>query len=81
MAYSYHHSKSVHGPCDSSFTESEDNDIYAQRAHAREQARFIASQRQRTIAEDLSNGLAAEYQEDILDHMEQMEVSLGELSC
>jgi hypothetical protein len=34
--------------------------------------------RQKAIAEELSRATAEEYQEDVLDHMEHMEVCTGE---
>ncbi|KAK5015644.1 hypothetical protein LTR60_002778 [Cryomyces antarcticus] len=62
------------GYCDSFFAESDDDDeIYAMRAEARERARVVARTRQREMAEDLSQMTREEYEEDILDHMENME--------
>ncbi|TKA64817.1 hypothetical protein B0A49_11450, partial [Cryomyces minteri] len=62
------------GYCDSFFAESDDDDeIYAVRAEARERARVVARTRQREMAEDLSQMTREEYEEDILDHMENME--------
>ena len=66
MAYRY-------GNCDS-FFEEVDNGIYAIRAEARERKRAIARIHQRALAEQLSRITALEYEEDILDHMERMEV-------
>jgi two-component sensor histidine kinase len=64
-----------YGHCDSYFVESHDEGVYAARAEARERARALARMQQRAMAEDLSRATAAEYEEDILDHMEYMEVS------
>lgn len=63
-----------YGQCDSYFVESNDDGIYAARAEARERARAIARMQQRAMAEDLSRATADEYQDDIMDHMEHMEV-------
>ena len=63
-----------YGQCDTFFTESEDDGIYAIRAEERERARAIGRMRQRALAEELSKATSAEYQEDILDPMENMEV-------
>lgn len=65
-----------YGNCDSFFVESENDGIYAMRAEARERARAIAKMQQRALAEELSRMTSEEYQEDIMDHMEQMEVGL-----
>jgi hypothetical protein len=67
--------QSQYGHCDSYFVESQDDGIYAARAEARERARAVARMQQRVMAEDLSKLTANEYQEDILAHMEYMEVS------
>ncbi|KAF2007221.1 G1/S-specific cyclin CLN2 [Amniculicola lignicola CBS 123094] len=61
-----------YGHCESYFVES-DEGVYAIRAEARERARSIARLHQRAIAEELSRLTADEYQEDIMDHMENME--------
>lgn len=64
------------GHCDSYFVESHDDGIYAIRAEARERARAVARMQQRALAEELSRLTADEYQEDIMDHMEHMEVRI-----
>ena len=64
-----------YGNCDSYFVESQDDGVYAAKAEARERARAIARMQQRAIAEELSRLTADEYQEDVLAHMEYMEVS------
>jgi hypothetical protein len=66
-----------YGQCDSYFTESDDG-IYANRAEARERARALGRIRQRALAEELSRATAEEYQEDILEHMEFMEVRFAD---
>lgn len=65
------------GYCDSYFIESHDDDdgVFARAAAERERQRGVAKLRQKALAEELSRGTAEEYQEDILDHMEHMEVS------
>lgn len=66
--------RSRYGRCDSYFVDSSDDGIYAMRAEQRERARAIARMQQRAIAEELSRMTSEEYQEDIMDHMEYMEV-------
>ena len=70
--------QSRYGQCDSYFVESHDDGIYAARAEARERARAVARMQQRHMAEDLSRATAEEYQEDIMDHMEFMEVRISD---
>jgi hypothetical protein len=72
----YHQPQPRYGHCDSYFVESHDHDdgYYAIRAEARERARAIAKLQQRALAEELSKLTADEYQEDVMDHMEYMEV-------
>lgn len=60
--------------CDSFFEESYDDAGRIQRAHALEQIKCFKRERQIAIAEDLSELAKAEYQDDFLSHMEQMEV-------
>lgn len=74
MAY-HQTTQSRYGSCDSYFVESHDDGIYAIRAEARERQRAISRMQQRAIAEELSRLTADEYQEDIVQHMIQMEVS------
>lgn len=75
MAYAPATQFANYGYCDSYFVEKHDDDngIYARAAAEREQARAIAKARQRQFAEELSRLTADDYEEDILDHMEQME--------
>ena len=68
-----------YGKCDSYFVESEEDGVYAMRREQRERARAIAKLQQRALAEELSRMTADELQEDIMDHMEHMEVRL--ISC
>lgn len=63
--------QSQYGQCDTFFID--DDGVYAARAEARERQRALARMRQKQFAEELSRITADEYQEDILDHMEQME--------
>lgn len=60
--------------CDSFFAESYDDAGRIQRARALEQTKYFKQERQMAIAEQLSELAKAEYQEDLLSHMEQMEV-------
>lgn len=69
----YHQSSHRYGNCDSYFVE-EDEGLYTMRAEARERARAVARMQQRALADELSRMTAEEYQEDVLDHMEHMEV-------
>jgi hypothetical protein len=46
------------------------------RAEARERQRAIARMQQRALAEELSRLTADEYQEDVMEHMMHMEVSV-----
>jgi hypothetical protein len=70
------HAHSQHAPryppCDSYFVESHDSDY---RIDAQEHAKFVARERQLAMAEELSRLASVEYQDDILSHMEQMDVS------
>ena len=61
-------------PCDSFFVESDDDSWLASRRDIRERARQYARERQLIIAEDLSRLTCEEYQSDVLNHMEHMEV-------
>lgn len=54
--------------------ESERDGIYAARKLRQEKAR-IDAETQMEIADEMSRMVSEEYQEDILDHMEVMEVS------
>lgn len=67
-------SRPRYGNCDSFFIESENDGIYAMREEARERARTMAKVQQRALAEELSRMTSDEYQEDVMDHMEHMEV-------
>jgi hypothetical protein len=59
--------------CDSYFIESEEISL-AERLRERE--RQMSKTRQREMAAELSSLTSDEYLEDILDHMEHMEVSM-----
>jgi hypothetical protein len=62
--------------CDSYFVEDMDQDdgVFVAQRSKREIAQMHA-ETQMDIAEELTRNVAEEYQEDILDHMEYMEVS------
>lgn len=60
--------------CDSFFEESYDDADRIQRARAFGQLKVLNRERQIALAEGLSELAKAEYQEDFLSHMEQMEV-------
>ena len=66
-----------YGYCDSYFVENHEDDdgMFARAAADRERFRGVSKLRQKALAEELSRVTADEYQEDILDHMERMEVS------
>jgi hypothetical protein len=61
-----------YGPCDSYFIET---DEISTAERLREQRRAIIKIRQRELAAELSAVTADEYLEEVLDHMEHMEVS------
>lgn len=67
---------SQYGYCDTYFVENHDEDdgLYARAAADRERARAMAKVQQRQMAQELSQMTSDEYLEDVLDHMEQMEV-------
>ena len=65
---------SRYGPCDSFFVQNED-DVFSMAERNRERARAVAKVAHRQLGQKLSELTALEYQEDILDHMEFMEVS------
>lgn len=67
----------AYGYCDSYFVENHDDDdgVFARAAADRERQRQIAKVTQKALAEELSQVTAEEYQDDILNHMENMEVS------
>lgn len=70
-----------YGYCDSYFVETQDDTdgMYARAAADRERARAMAKVEQRHLAQELSQMTSDEYLEDVLDHMEHMEVRLGPL--
>lgn len=73
-----HRQYPAYGYCESFFVEGDDQGIYARAAAERENARQIGKMRQKALAEELSRATAEEYQEDVLDHMEHMEVCIGQ---
>jgi hypothetical protein len=76
MAYFPQPTQFRYPQCDSYWVESEDEGLYAMRAEARERHRAIARMQQRAIGEELSRLTADEYQEDVIEHMMHMEVSI-----
>ncbi|KAJ8612471.1 hypothetical protein MRB53_037400 [Persea americana] len=71
----YQYQRPAYGHCDTFFVEQEEQGIFARRAAAREEKRAVNRDRQRSIANHLSNLACEEYRDDVLQHMEQMEVS------
>jgi len=63
-----------YGYCETSFVERDDQGVFQQAAEHRERTRQQNKERQRQFAEELSILTADEYQDEILDHMEKMEV-------
>lgn len=61
--------------CDTYFVESHDDRARAFREDLRERERLMKRQTQLAIAQELSDLTSAEYREDILQHMEKMEVT------
>ncbi|PSK50383.1 G1/S-specific cyclin CCN1 [Elsinoe australis] len=75
MAFQQQSSMPSYGYCESYFVENHDDDngVYARAAADRERASAINRARSRQFAEELSRLTADEYEDDVLDHMEQME--------
>ena len=67
---------SSYQPCDTFFVESYDAPLWniKQQYEAADRAKHIARERQAYIAEELSNIVSQEYKDDVLSHMEQMDV-------
>lgn len=72
-----------YGYCDTYFVESQDaNDgIFARAAADRERASAMAKVQQKHMAQELSLLTSEEYLDDVLDHMEHMEVSRPVSRC
>jgi hypothetical protein len=68
----------AYGYCESFFVEGNDEGVYARAAAERESVRQINKIKQKALGEELSRATAEEYQEDVLDHMEHMEVCIGQ---
>lgn len=62
-------------PCDSFFVETYDQEFSGPRLDPKEHARLVARERQYAIADNLSRLTSEEYQEDVVAHMLQMDVS------
>lgn len=61
-------------PCDSFFVEGEnDESVYEARRQEKQRIQAMNAETQYAIAEEMSRMVCEEYQEDILDHMENME--------
>ena len=65
-----------HNQCDSYFVESHEDEEKRCLEELRERDRRQKWQTQRAIAEDLSQITSSEYGDDVLQHMEMMEVKL-----
>lgn len=65
-----------YGYCDTYFVDNHDEEdgIYARAAADRERRRAVAKIQQREMAQELSQMTSDEYLDDVLDHMEHMEV-------
>ena len=75
MAFPQYQPNLTYGHCDTYFVEAaDDHGIYAQRAAARDQARKINHERQLELGDELSKITSVEYQDEILRHMQSMEV-------
>jgi hypothetical protein len=74
MSYSQH-PQARYGTCDTFFIQTDD-DAFTIADRNRERARAIARIQHRELGSKLSQLVADEYQDDILDHMEFMEVRI-----
>lgn len=65
-----------YGYCDSFFVENPEDDhgVYSRAAAERERSRTVNKIRQKDLARLISDTTSDEYMEDVLDHMEHMEV-------
>ena len=68
-----------YGQCDSYFTESREDQEKRFQEESRERDRRQKRQTQLAIAEDLSQLTSCEYRDDVLQHMEVMEVKRREV--
>lgn len=73
MAYQQRHAHKYQ-PCDSFFVETYE-DFPAPHMDPKEHAKLIARERQYAMADELSRQASEEYQDDILSHMLEMDVS------
>jgi hypothetical protein len=74
MAYQQR-SNQTFQPCDSFFIETYEQDFPAPRLDPKEHAKIVARERQYAIADELSKAASDEYQDDIVAHMLEMDVS------
>jgi len=66
-------------PCDSYFVENIDDDEegrYVIHDRSTKEGVRLAEERMQCMADDMSRAVIEEYQEDVLDHMEYMEVRI-----
>lgn len=64
-----------HRPCESYFVETDDDNFRSYEAERRERKRQADLYTQSAIATELSQLVSEDYREDIVQHMEKMEVS------
>lgn len=64
-----------HRPCESYFVETHDDHVRSYEAERRERKRQADLYTQSAIATELSQLVSEDYREDIVQHMEKMEVS------
>lgn len=64
-----------HRPCESYFVETHDDNVRSYEAERRERKRQADLYTQSAIATELSQLVSEDYREDIVQHMEKMEVS------
>lgn len=64
-----------HRPCESYFVETHDDHVRSYEAERRERKRQADLYTQSAIATELSQLVSEDYREDIIQHMEKMEVS------
>ena len=63
-----------YGRCESFFVESQDDGVFASHSRVREHAELVARERQFALADELTRLARAQYEEDIMEHLEDMEV-------
>ena len=63
-----------YGHCESFFVESQDDGVFASHGRVRERAELVARERQYALADELTRLARVQYEEDIMEHLEDMEV-------